>query len=500
MFYTQFIPLQVVIPLLLSPLCMGLNKPRIAWFITLIATWSSFFIAISIVSKVGFSGETLSYAMGGWVAPIGIEYRINSFNSLILLLVTGIAAILMPFAYHTVKNEIAENKQALFYTVFLLCFAGLLGITITNDAFNIYVFLEISSLATYTLIAMGKKRKALSAAFEYLILGSIGATFYLIGIGLLFMVTGTLNFTDLASLITVAEHKTPIITGFAFITVGLLLKIALFPLHSWLCQAYSYAPSIISAFLAATATKVSIYVLIRIIYEMFGTNFHFSEIVSIEGLIKLSLYPLSLIAILAGSFSAIYQNNIKKSLAYSSIAQIGYITLGISLMSELGLTASITHIFNHGLAKAGLFAVCGAVLLRFHGITLEHFKGMGKEMPITMAGFIILGLSMIGVPFTAGFISKWILIQAVIEKKMWLAIIVILIGSVMAIVYIWRIIEQAYFSEHPNAVTAKNTEAPLMVLLSIWTLAIASIYFGLDTTYSKSIASEAAKFLLGGNG
>ena len=195
---------------------------------------------------------------------------------------------------------------------------------------------------------------------------------------------------------------------------------------------------------------------------------------------------------------AMYMHDIKKSLAYSSVAQIGYIMLGISMVSHTGLSAAITHIFNHALAKAGLFVMCCAVLLRFHGSTIVHFKGMGKYMPFTMAGAILCCLSMIGVPLTAGFISKWILIQAVFEHGKWYAVIVILVGSLISIVYMWRLIEAAYFYDHPNAVSATRTEAPLPVLLSLWIFALLGIYYGISTDYSYGIASKAAEFLIGG--
>lgn len=495
---TTIIPLKVLIPLLSSPICAAFNLPRLAWFIATIATWSSFAAVLFLTMHMLDHGEAISYAMGGWLAPIGIEYRLDWLNLLLILLISGVASLLMPFAYHLVKQEIDQHKQALFYTIYLLCYAGLLGISITNDAFNIYVFLEISSLATYSLIAMGKERKALTAAFEYLILGSIGATFYLIGIGLLYMATGTLNITDLSLHISESPYETPIMVGFAFVVIGLLMKVALFPMHSWLCRSYSYSPSFVATLLSATATKVSLYVLIRIAYGVFGQEYSFNDDFTIEDFMQTVLYPLALISILAGSFTAMYQKDIRKSLAYSSVAQIGYMVLGISIMQSEGLSAAIVHMLNHGLAKAGLFAVCGAVTLRFCGTTIEHFKGMGKYMPFTMAGFILCGLSMIGVPMTAGFISKWTLLQAALTYQLWLAVIIILISSLMAIIYIWRIIEAAYFCEHPNVVIHEKKEAPLPVLFTIWSFALLSIYFGLDTSYSLDFAVNAATSLTTG--
>lgn len=484
------IPLQVIIPMIAAPIAAMMVNKHHAWSVAALASWISWIIAILLLNHTLNYGPT-SYHMGGWAPPIGIEYRVDLLNSFILTLVTSIASITILYARKSLLLEVSERKQPIAYCVYLLCLTGLLGITITNDAFNIYVFLEISSLATYTLIAIGKHRKALFAAFEYLILGTIGATFYLIGIGLLYMMTGTLNITDLANRIPTVEETHIIITAFSFITIGLALKIALFPLHLWLCNAYTYAPHSISAFLSATATKVSLYVLIRIIFTLFGIEFAFSTIP-----LGNILMTLSIAAILLGSLAAIYQQDIKRLLAYSSVAQIGYITLGISLASQAGLTASLTHVFNHALAKGGLFMVCGAVAYRFGGTTIKHFHGIGKQMPYTTAACVILGLSLIGVPLTAGFISKWQLLSSAFDQQLWLIITTILISSLLAILYVWRIIEAAYFQAPPKTKNPTN-EVSIQLQIPIWIMALASIYFGIDTTYTLDIANQIAQQFLG---
>ncbi|MEM7617092.1 MAG: monovalent cation/H+ antiporter subunit D family protein [Pseudomonadota bacterium] len=495
---TNIIAWQVILPLISAPICAMVQRHNLAWIVTFIVTLLSFATSIYINIIIFNSPEPISYFMGGWVQPIGIELRLTHLNSIILLLLTGSACILMPFANKIVRHEIDKDKHALFYAVFLLCLAGLIGITLSNDLFNIYVFLEISSLATYSLIALGKDKRSLTAAFEYLIIGSIGATLYLIGLGFLYIVTGTLNFTDLSLLIPHSDYTIAIIAGCAFMTVGVLMKIALFPLHIWLCRAYTYAPSFISTFLSATATKVSIYLLIRIIYELFGFEFQFSNNYSLTNIIQLILNPLALLAILVGSYQAMKQNNIKMSLAYSSIAQIGYIILTMSLITELGLIASITHIFNHALAKAGLFAVCGVILMKFGGVNLANFKGAGKLMPITMGTFVIFGLSLIGIPLTAGFVSKWLLIKALIASGAWISIIVVILASIAAIIYIWRIIEVAYFDDHPNAINFNKKEAPWYVLISLGILAILNIYFGVMPGYPIAIAEQVSAILING--
>ncbi|MEC4668466.1 MAG: proton-conducting transporter membrane subunit, partial [Nitrospirota bacterium] len=211
--------LQVVIPLIAAPACLLLRHSGLVWGFALLVSWSTLGIAAALLDQVLASG-TISYAMGNWAAPWGIEYRIDVLNGFVLLIVAGIGAVVMPFARTSVRREIPADRISLFYTAYLLCLAGLLGITITGDAFNLFVFLEISSLSSYILISLGKDRRALTAAYRYLIMGTIGATFILIGVGLLYMMTGTLNMADLANRIPPVADTRTVRAAFAFLTVG----------------------------------------------------------------------------------------------------------------------------------------------------------------------------------------------------------------------------------------------------------------------------------------
>lgn len=484
--------LQVIIPLIAAPLCVMCKNSYVAWGIALVGTWSAFAVTIILV-LYSVSGE-MRYAMGDWLPPIGIEYRIDIFSSFILMVVTGIASVMLPYAARSVDGEIEKEKQPNFYCVFMLCLAGLLGIVTTNDVFNIYVFLEISSLSTYALIAMGKDRRALTSSFEYLILGTIGATFFLIGIGLLYMVTGTLNITDLAERIKTVGDMRPIQAAFAFLTVGLALKIAMFPLHLWLTNAYAFAPSFISAFLSASATKVSIYVLLRLVFTLFGLQFSFNEMP-----LGTVLLTLGFLGVIVGSFTAIFQANIKRMLAFSSVAQVGYIVLGIGLATTTGLTASIVHLLNHALAKGALFLAIGCICFKADSVRIENIRGIAKKMPWTMAAFVIAGLSLIGIPGTAGFISKWYFIKAFIDQQMWILVATILLSSLLAVIYIWRVVEAAYFQAPPDNISYRNDSSKRM-LAATWVLSLSSIYFGFDTGLSLGLAKDAAKILMAGGG
>lgn len=480
--------LLVVVPMLAAPVVAILPGHRWPWLLSLLVTWACLVLAALQLWTVVETG-TISYHIGGWAPPWGIEYRIDALNAFVALIVAGTGALVMPYAFRSVEKEIPAEKTGLFFTAFLLCMTGLLGITQTGDVFNVFVFLEISSLSTYALISMGHDRRALTASFSYLIMGTIGATFFLIGVGLLYAMTGTLNMTDLAERIPEVTATRTVHTAFAFIVVGVCLKLALFPLHLWLPNAYTYSPSMVTVFLAATATKVAVYVLVRFFYTVFGADFTFGVMPTVWLLV-----PLAIIGLLSTSAVAIGQNHIKRMLAYSSVAQIGYMVLGIGMATSLGLTAALLHVFNHALMKAALFMAMGAVFYRLGSVYLDDMRGMGKRMPWTMAAFVAGGLSLIGVPLTVGFISKWYLILAAVELGWWPVVIVILVGSLMAVVYIWRVVEAAYFQESDNT---ERCEAPLSMLIPMWALVIANFWFGVDTRLTVGMAEHAAKLLMG---
>ena len=482
--------LQVIVPLIAAPTCLILRKPKLVWLFTLLASSLAFVISILLVQQVMLTG-TISYELGGWSPPWGIEYRIDKLNAFIALIISGVSTVVLLAAQTSIEKEIPQEKQTLFYILYLLSLTGMLGILTTGDAFNVFVFLEISSLSAYSLIALGKDRRALWASFQYLIMGTIGATFILIGIGLMYQMTGTLNMADLAErLPEVAETRT-ITTAYVFFIVGVCLKLALFPLHFWLPNAYTYAPSIVTAFFAATSTKVAAYLLIRFTFSIFGISFSFTTL-PMETLFLI----LGLLGIFIASTVAIYQDNIKHVFAYSSVAQVGYMIVGFSLATQAGLTAMLLHMFNHALMKGALFLALAAVIYRVGSTRVADFQGLGRQMPLTMAAIVVGGLSLIGVPLTVGFVSKWYLVVAVLEKGWWWLAGLVLLGSLLAVIYVWRIVETAYFKA-PIAGRQPVKEAPMAFLVPVWMLVSANVYFGIDTRLSVEIATAAAKSLFG---
>jgi len=276
-------PVLVIILPLISALIIpvaGRISRFFDWYLTVLSTFVSFLFSITLLKTV-MTGGRISYRLGGWEPPWGIEYAVDYLNGFVLVVISFIAFIVAVYARRSVQKDIEESKTSLFYAVYMLFFTGLMGITITGDIFNLYVFVEISALAGYALVAMGKKRAALVASYNYLILGTVAATFILLGIGYLYMVTGTLNMADLSQRLPELYDSTVVRTAFAFLMVGISLKLALFPLHVWLPNVYTNAPSVVSALMAATSAKVGAYVLIRIMFTVFSIDFDL-EVVPFE--------------------------------------------------------------------------------------------------------------------------------------------------------------------------------------------------------------------------
>jgi multicomponent Na+:H+ antiporter subunit D len=480
--------LVVVIPLLAAPLCALLPGRRLPWLLATTVAWAVLCAAAVLALEVRAAG-LLTYELGGWAAPWGIEYRLDASNALVQLLIGVIAAAVLPFAGTSAALEIDPERQSGFYSAVLLLIAGLLGITATGDAFNVFVFLEISSLSTYLLIALGRDRRALTASFRYLIMGTLGATFYLIGVGLLYAMTGTLNMADLAERLPAVADTRTVHTAVAFLIVGICLKIALFPLHLWLPNAYAYAPSAVGALIAATSTKVAVYLLIRIVYTVLGVDFAFDQLA-----LSTVLLVLAVLGMLTASAVAVNQPDARRMLAYSSVAQVGYMVLGLSLASVTGLTAALLHLMNHALMKGALFLAMGCVAYRLGGTRIVDLAGLGRAMPWTMAAFVAAGLSLIGVPLTVGFISKWYLVLAALEQGMWLLVIAVVASSLLAVAYVWRVVEIAYFR---GPAREGIREAPWSLLVPTWALVLANFWLGVDTRATVGLATQAAQALLG---
>jgi multicomponent Na+:H+ antiporter subunit D len=488
--YKQAPALIVIIPLLsaFTVNIVGWFNKRACFPVALVAMAGTFGATLMALLQVIDTG-TIRYRLGGWPPPFGIEYVIDHLNGLVLVTIAFVSLMAVIFAKLSVEKELPE-KIPQFYTLFVLLVTGLLGMTVTGDAFNLYVLLEITALTSYALIAMGDDR-ALVASFNYVILGTIGASFYLLGVGHLYIMTGSLNMADLFSLLPVLFATRAVFVAFLLILCGIWLKMAFFPLHTWLPNAYTFAPSAAGCLVAPLVTKVSVYIMIRLMLSVFSSQYVF-HVLHLSG----PIVWLAVAAILSGSILALAQNDLKKMLTYLIVAEVGYMVGGFWLATANGITGAILHIVNDALMTFCLFVFAGIVVYKTGGQRLEDLQGLYRKMPVTMAAFTIGALSMIGVPPTAGFFSKWYLILGAIEAGSYHFMAALLISSLVNVILFFRIIEIAYFEPKVDGHAGEGgeimfNEAPFSMLLPLLVVALGLIIIGL---YSGTIVTSIIQY------
>ncbi|HDS45508.1 MAG TPA: monovalent cation/H+ antiporter subunit D family protein [Methanomicrobia archaeon] len=463
-------------------LVVGWKAKKTCFFIFAAAISVQFIMSLFILNHVLTIG-TIQYWLGGWMPPWGIEYVVDALNAYILVIVLFMGLICAIYSKRTVEHEIEKGKHIHFYTLFQLLIAGMCGVVLTGDMFNLYVFYEIASLTAYALIASASGR-AFRASYTYLIMGAIGISFYLLGVGFLYAETGSLNMHDVSLLLPPLYGSRVVQAAFVFFFTGLSIKLGLFPLHMWKPDAYTYSPSGISVVLSAAMSTVTVYVLVRVIYSVFTLEF----IRSYVGM-DITICWIAAIGIIAGSVLAIMQHNLKKMLAYSSISQMGYFVLGIGLspISSWGLLGAVAHLSNHTIMKGCLFMAAGAFIYKYGLWDIRDFDGLGKKMPYASAAFTLAAISMIGVPPSAGFVTKLFLILAALHSTdvfygyAYVFVAVILLSSLLNLVYFWRVIERMYFVKHEEEQTGevKGSDAPMSMLMPLLLLAALSIVIGI---------------------
>ena len=479
----QFPALIIVTPLMVACIVFaaGWFNRKICFPLVICALSACFVFAAGLAASVVSTGRAVHYHMGAWPPPWGIEYVVDHLNALILLAISGIALLSAVYSRSMAAREFPPGKLPQLYTLYLLQVTGLLGITITGDVFNLYVLLEIASFSAYAMIGMGEKGAAF-AAFRYMIFGTIGACAYLLGVGYLYILTGSLNMADLNRLLPALYQSKALLAGFSLLLVGIAIKMALFPVHTWLPDSYTLAPSSVSALLAPLFTKVGAYVLIRILFSVFNAPFY------------TSLYPavtilgwIAAAGALFASFLAVAQSDLKRMLCYLIVCEIGYIVMGIASSNRLGLTGALLHLINDMFMMACLFSVAGIVYAHTRTRNIYEMRNLNRTLPLTMAVFVIGALSIIGVPPLCGFFSKWYLVLGAIQAKQWPFVWVILFSSLLNTVLFFRIIEQVYFpprdavpAEHIHHDTPIRLDpVPMGELIPVTCLACCIILLGL---------------------
>lgn len=478
------IPVAFLIAGLLTPLAGALHR-RLAPALALVA--SGLVAALSVAGLHGvLAGGAVRYRLGDWPPPIGIEFVLDPLSAFVVSVVTVVAFVVLLHSLRVVEHEMPD-KIVPYYTATLIFLTGLTGMVVTGDLFNLYVFLEISSLSGYTLLAVGNRRAPVSA-FRYLTLGTAGASFYLLGLAFLYIQTGSLNMADVAAILPRVPGKTAVLIGLVFMTLGMGLKMALFPLHGWLPDAYTNAGSTSTALVAPIGTKVAAYVLLRLFFFVLGPSFVRDELPLLA-----AVGYLGAAGVIWGSLMAITKTELKRMLAYSSVAQVGYIAVGIGLGSPLGFIGAVLHTVNHACMKACLFLVSANLRVRQAHTYIPRFdQHLRRAMPWSMGAFSLAALSMIGLPPTAGFFSKWYLALGALEQSNWLFLAVLLVSSLLNAVYFFRVLERVYLipgreapapSAEPAAGSAVLREVGGSMLVTTLALAASLLVLGIGNAW-----------------
>lgn len=418
---------------------------------------------------------TYILTIGHFDAPFGIAFRIGAVESTIGLLFAFVLMMIGWYSYFSLEKEITPKRTGFFYTLVALLLASLLGIVYTYDLFNGFVFIEVSTLAACGLIVIKDKKENIKATLKYLILSTLGSGLVLMGIALVYSMTGHLSMGFIKEVLPgqVSGNENTVLISLILFTVGLGIKSAMFPLHVWLPDAHASAPTPSSAILSALVIKAPVLFLIKIYYMVFG-----SEILSGTMVLDLLLIFGSL-GMLVGSLLARSQKELKRMIAYSSVAQMGYIFFGIGLGNRLGLVMAIYHIVAHGVTKSCLFLAAGSFIEQTGNKMIEDFKGIGKEMPVTLGIFTVSALSMIGIPVLPGFISKWNLSMAAIESGQIYLLAVLLISSLLNASYYFPIIINGFFGEdNLYGKVSGSKSKPIRTLMPLISLTGAMIFVG----------------------
>ncbi|MDW7651254.1 MAG: proton-conducting transporter membrane subunit [Bacillota bacterium] len=492
---TQHFPVLVIV----IPLFFAYLMPLLArWFKDLVvpaalgALTIIFVISLYMAHQVMVTGP-FSYQLGNWAPPWGIELTVDYLAAFIAVTLTGVGLLIVYYGIKDLVHELKSQVTGWYYTLYLLLMASMLGITLTNDLFNLFVFVEICAIASCGIISIKESRECIEAAFKYLVLSAVGSGCILLAIAMLYMVTGHLNFAFVAAELPRAMQHFPynLLTALALLMVGLGVKAALFPLHVWLPDAHSSAPSPSSAVLSGLVIKVYAVAMIKLLFKVFPPN-----LLGMAPVLNMILWMATL-AIIIGSMFAIVQDDIKKMLAYSSIAQIGYVFLGIGLASENGLAGGILHIFNHAIMKSMLFLAAGAFIYSTGTRKLSELKGIGHTMMIPTVAFSIGAFAMVGIPMTNGFISKWFLALGALDINRPFFAAVILVSSLLNGIYYLPIIVNAFFGE-PEGRVAEPKPLPKQMSVPLVILAASVIVFGLFPYHTVvGIVTKAAQSLLG---
>ncbi len=442
--------LEMLLPILVGASHIINNRSHFVYILTCVVNLFVCIASVLLCLHVFQFGE-MHYYFGGWLPPAGIEFKITKLNSVFVCFISLIATSTFLHGKNVMFDEIDSKKINTFCSVFLICFSGFIGVLLTNDFFNLYVFIEISSLASYALISISRNKSSIKSAFCYLIIGSLAATCILIGIAYIYSVSGTLNMDDFISKFHAIKETGAVRIGYCFILAGILVKSGLFPLHTWLVDSYRTTNAFILPFLNGTSSKIFIFLAIKMTYVVFGVQYSFHYLNT-----SFLLCTMGILAIVVGSFAAFYQVSLRSMLVFSAIAQIGYSFIALGLGTKASAATSIVFLLSNILAKSSMFMLAANIFLNRRSYDVSKLFNLKSYMPVTVVLFAINGASVVGLPMTVGFIAKISLIIELLHKDMWVMLAIVLGASIISILYIWKFLEAFLYSKAGSISDAKR--------------------------------------------
>ncbi len=424
----------------------------------------------------------LTYSLGSWRGDIAINLAIDSFSLVMFVLMALMVMLSLIYSL----TEIREGSVK-FYLLINVLFVGITGMVMTADLFNLYVFFEITSISSYALVAFNDRDISLEAAFKYLMIGTVSAVFLLMAVVLTYQATGTLNM----ALIPEGMEEVPVLTRqllFAFYMIGLGVKFAIVPLHTWLPDAYMSVPITYNVLSSGLVVKASFFVLVRILYVLFGVEF------LADNMLASVLLIWGIISMLFGHAAAFQQDNLKRLLGYSTIAQMGYVIIAFSLGTAAGIVAGSFHMINHGIMKGAVFFAAGSLRRETDSYELKEMHGLADIKPYTSLIFVLILLSMVGIPPFNGFVSKWLILEASVEAGNLIAAFLVIAGSFLSLGYYLSIILNIYTGYEGSS--ENTSEVRLNEALPTGILAVLCLVLGFVPTSLLAVIGDAPVFIL----
>ncbi|HIG17272.1 MAG TPA: hydrogenase 4 subunit B [Candidatus Handelsmanbacteria bacterium] len=443
---------------------------------------------MSIVSLLTYGhvlqSGPIHYALSGWDPPLGIEWVIDGLSGIMLVTLSLISVIVLLYAGPITPRDLGRRIVP-WYTMVLMLMASLAGMVLAADLFNLFVFLEVASLCSYALIGAAGGH-ALLAAFRYLIIGTIGASLYLLGVAYIYAATGTLNIADIAQRLPALLESRTVIAGLIFILIGLSIKMALVPLHGWLPDAYRDAPDAVTPLIASLVTKVALFAIIRIIYGMLG-----AEMATHQLPILLFTGWAGAFAMVIGAFLALSQQEIKPIFAYAGISHLGLVMMGIAMGNATGFAGGVFYLINEMVMQATLFCIAGAAFYRGGVRSLSDLARLRGQVPWTLTALIVTALSMIGIPPTGGFFGKWYILLGALKAENYIAVIAIVVGTLLTMGYFLKLIQPLLLEGDPPP-KRTEVEAPFTMRFAMGVLAATTIALGIWSDRMVTILRETA--------